>query len=276
MFVFRTLHNSGKIFFAATNQNIAIPPAQRFCAANVQMVEYFAPPPHNHLHLAQFNIFCFLSNNIWNLKTINLYKMWAMRYPLWFVFWWFLQARSQNILPMVGTDVRFFYNNQNESHILSEASTEPGMYHSGQLQPAGKKAPLFMASLEYTGAKHQTCGHWLGRVLANKCRISFFSWDLPAYTFNRHIKSWSGGIGLRADVVLFEKSQGRYELIIMGREQKTKIFTSLIPGFYKDLKLDQVSMWRRRYSGWKNAIKPFLTVPCIWSDEVKFSIPRPW
>lgn len=70
MFVFRTLR-SGEKFFANVIKILRRHRA-RFCAAT--MVEYFAPPPHNHLHLARSTYFAF-TNNICYLKTINLYKM---------------------------------------------------------------------------------------------------------------------------------------------------------------------------------------------------------
>ena len=189
-----------------------------------------------------------------------------------FLFWFWKVVPKNNADG--GDECEIFYNNQNESHILSEASTEPGLTIGGQLQLSRKKERLCLWHLWIYRGKHQTCGQWFGRVLANKCRISFFQLGLAAYTFNGHIKSWSGGIGLRADVVLFEKSQ---EIWIdnNGARAKTKIFTSLIPGYYKDLKLDQVFMWRRRYSWVRNAIKPSLQYLAFewWSEVQPFQGP---
>ena len=183
-----------------------------------------------------------------------------------------LQARSQNILPMVGTNVRFFYNNQNESHILSEASTEPGVAIGGQLQPAGKRAPLFMASLEYTGASIKHVDSGLAGYEERSAEYHFFQLGLAAYTFNGHIKSWSGGIGLRADVVLFEKSQGRYELIIMGREQKNEDIHITYPRVLQRFKIGpSVYVKKTVQMDEKNAIEPFLYSTLYLSDEVKFS-----
>ena len=183
-----------------------------------------------------------------------------------------LQARSQNILPMVGTNVRFFYNNQNESHILSEASTEPGLTIGGQLQPAGKRAPLFMASLEYTGASIKHVDSGLAGYVERSAEYHFFQLGLAAYTFNGHIKSWSGGIGLRADVVLFEKSQGRYELIIMGREQKNEDIHITYPRVLQRFKIGpSVYVKKTVQMDEKNAIEPFLYSTLYLSDEVKFS-----
>ena len=182
-----------------------------------------------------------------------------------------LQARSQNILPMVGTNVRFFYNNQNESHILSEASTEPGVAIGGQLQPAGKRAPLFMASLEYTGASIKHVDSGLAGYEERSAEYHFFQLGLAAYTFNGHIQSWSGGIGLRADVVLFEKSQGRYELIIMGREQKNEDIHITYPRVLQRFKIGpSVYVKKTVQMDEKNAIEPFLYSTLYLSDDVKF------
>lgn len=182
-----------------------------------------------------------------------------------------LQARSQNILPMVGTNVRFFYNNQKESHILSEASTEPGVAIGVQLQPAGKRAPLFMASFEYTGASIKNVDSGLAGYEDRSAEYHFFQLGLAAYTFNGHIKSWSGGIGLRADVVLFEKSQGRYELIILGREQKNEDIHITYPRVLQRFKIGpSVYVKKTVQMDEKNAIEPFLYSTLYLSDEVKF------
>ena len=182
-----------------------------------------------------------------------------------------LEGSSQKIMPMVGTNVRIFYNNQKESHILSEASTEPGVAIGVQLQPAGKRAPLFMASFEYTGASIKNVDSGLAGYEDRSAEYHFFQLGLAAYTFNGHIKSWSGGIGLRADVVLFEKSQGRYELIIMGREQKNEDIHITYPRVLQRFKIGpSVYVKKTVQMDEKNAIEPFLYSTLYLSDEVKF------
>ena len=199
--------------------------------------------------------------------------MHAMRYLMIMVFGVLvLEGRTQNFSPMLGGSVRYYYNTQNDPHNFSEATSRIGAMAGVQIQRTGKDDPLFMVSLDYTaGSIHQSFSS-LGGYESITAEQSFWLLGVSSYLYNSQYKSWSGGIGLRADVVLYEKSEGWNKLIIMGQYQRNEDIHISYPTVVQRFKIGpSVYLKKTLKLGEKHAIEPFLSSTFYLSDEVKYS-----
>ena len=210
---------------------------------------------------------------LWYLKNNKFVQNVGYEIYRYFVFFFGFEGKITNTIANGGDECEIFYNNQNESHILSEASTEPGVAIGGQLQPAGKKRALFMGifGIYRASIKHVDSG--LAGYLQTSAEYHFSAGTCRVY-IQRAYKILEWWNRFRADVVLFEKSPGRYELIIMGRETKKWRYSHHLSQGLQRFKLGpSVYVKKTVQLRWmKNAIKPFLysfTLVFEWWSEVQ-------
>lgn len=183
-----------------------------------------------------------------------------------------LEGSSQKIMPMVGANVRNYYNTKNGRHDFSEASSMLGATVGVRIQATGKGSPLFMILLEYAkgGIKQENSG--LAGYEQKNADYHFYQLGVASYLYNGHFKSWSGGIGVRADVVLYEKSKGWNKLIIMGQYLRNEDIHIEYPTVVQKFKIGpSVYLKKTLQLGDKHEIEPFLYGTLYLSDEVKYS-----
>ncbi len=183
-----------------------------------------------------------------------------------------LAGDAQSVMPMVGVNVRNYYNTKNETHNVAEATSRVGATVGALIRLKGDSQPLFMASLEYTGGNIQQENGGLGGYDLKTASYSYWQLGLAAYLFNGQYKSWSGGIGLAGGVMLYEKSKGWHEMIIIGQDQKHEDIHVSYPAVVKKIKIGPgVYLKKNIQLGDKHAIEPFLCSTLYLSDEVKYS-----
>lgn len=183
-----------------------------------------------------------------------------------------LAAEAQSVMPMVGVNVRNYYNTKNEIHKVAEATSRVGATVGALIRLKADGQPLFMASLEYTGGKIKQVNSGLGGYDSKSASYSYWQLGLAAYLFNGQYKSWSGGIGLAGGVVLYEKSKGWSELAIIGQSQKNEDIHISYPKVLNKFKIGpSIYVKKTIQLGDKHAIEPFLITTMYLSDEVKYS-----
>ena len=181
-------------------------------------------------------------------------------------------AEAQSIMPMVGANVKNYYNTKNEIHNVAEATSRVGATIGALIQLKGDGQPLFMASLNYAGGSIKQENSGLGGYDSKSASYSYLQLGLAAYLFNGQYKSWSGGIGLAGGVVLYEKSKGWHEMMIIGQDQKKEDIHISYPAVVSKFKIGpSVYLKKNIQLGDKHAIEPFLYSTLYLSDEVKYS-----
>lgn len=183
-----------------------------------------------------------------------------------------LAGDAQSVMPMVGVNVRNYYNTKNERHDVSKATSRVGATVGALIRLKGDGQPLFMASLEYTGGNIKQVNSGLGGYNSKTASYRYWQLGLAAYLFNEQYKSWKGGIGLKADVVLNEKSRGWSELVIMGQYQRNEDIHIEYPTVVQKFKIGpSVYLKKTLQLDDKHEIEPFLYGTLYLIDEVKYS-----
>lgn len=183
-----------------------------------------------------------------------------------------LAGEAQTVMPLVGVNVRNYYNTKNLIHYVAEATSRVGATIGAMIRLKGDGQPLFMASLNYAGGSIKQENSGFAGYDTKTASYSYLQLGLAAYLFNGQYKSWSGGIGLEGGVVLYEKSKGWHEMIIIGQDQKKEDIHISYPAVVNKFKIGpSVYVKKTIQLGDKHAIEPFLYSTLYLSDEVKYS-----
>ena len=173
---------------------------------------------------------------------------------------------------MVGTNVRFFLQQPKWVTHFVRSINRAWLDHRWAASAGRKRAPLFMASLEYTGASIKHVDSGLAGYLQTSAEYHFFQLGLAAYTFNGHIKSLEWWNRFKGGCSIVWKIAGEIWIDNNGARTKNEDIHITYPRVLQRFKIGpSVYVKKTVQLDEKNAIKPFLYSTLYLSDEVKFS-----